>query len=47
VDELPAGWLEAAREPPPPADRAGDFDFWVGEWEFEPLWSLRDRRAAG
>ena len=33
VDALPQGWLAAARQPPPPADRAGDFDFWVGEWE--------------
>jgi hypothetical protein len=32
VDALPHGWLEAAREPPP-ADWAGDVDFWIGEWE--------------
>ena len=31
--ELPPSWLEAAHRPPPPADRAGDFDFWIGEWE--------------
>jgi hypothetical protein len=33
VVALPPGWLEAAAQPPPPADRAGDFDFWVGAWE--------------
>ena len=33
--ELPPSWLEAARRPPPPADREGDFDFWIGEWECE------------
>jgi hypothetical protein len=33
VHALPEGWIEAARQPPPPAERSGDFDFWIGEWE--------------
>ena len=33
MDALPQGWLETARQPPPPAERSGDFDFWLGEWE--------------
>ena len=33
VDAVPDTWLQAAAEPPPLSERAGDFDFWIGEWE--------------